>query len=57
MTGFAHVSQGTDTWRGHCGIPRHRHAAAYAALVLSGGYEESKRVEKVRFRPLRMPKA
>jgi len=41
MNGFAHIIQGSDVWGGHCSVPRHRHALAYAALVLAGGYEES----------------
>lgn len=35
------VIQGTDSWSAHCGIPRHRHDRAYAAVIVSGGYEES----------------
>lgn len=40
MGGFAHISNGKECW--HCGarIPRHRHENAYAAIVLSGSYEE-----------------
>src|SRR5271170_3812936 len=41
MSEFAHISLGNDTWGGCCSIPRHRHDRAYAALILSGGYEES----------------
>jgi AraC-like DNA-binding protein len=31
---------GRETWHAGVRIPRHRHAQAYAALVLRGGYEE-----------------
>lgn len=41
MHGFASIIQGSATWSAGCSIPRHRHARAYAAVVLSGGYEES----------------
>ena len=39
MTTWAYIRAGRDSF-GHCGIPRHRHAVPYAALVLAGGYEE-----------------
>lgn len=32
---------GRERWAGSQPVPRHRHRAAYAALVLSGGYEEA----------------
>ena len=41
MGGFASILQGNATWSAGCSIPRHRHARAYAAVILSGGYEES----------------
>ena len=41
MGGFASILQGNATWSAGCSIPRHRHARAYAALIISGGYEES----------------
>jgi hypothetical protein len=37
---FARVVNGGETWQPRVTVPRHRHASAYAALVLSGGYEE-----------------
>jgi AraC-like DNA-binding protein len=37
---FARVTCGRERWDGGTHIPRHRHAQAYAAVVLSGGYEE-----------------
>lgn len=37
---FAEVINGRETWHARATVPRHRHASAYAALVLSGGYEE-----------------
>jgi AraC-like DNA-binding protein len=39
--GFARIMSGGDTWSSHCCIPRHRHLEPYAALILSGGHEES----------------
>src|SRR5215469_7136688 len=41
MSGFASILEGSATWSAGCSIPRHRHARAYAAVILSGGYEES----------------
>jgi AraC-like DNA-binding protein len=41
MPRFADVREGCDRWDPHCRIPRHRHAQAYAALLLEGAYEES----------------
>ena len=41
IDGFAGITAGRDSWRGHSTIPRHRHVEPYAALILSGGYEES----------------
>jgi AraC-like DNA-binding protein len=35
------IAEGSETWTAHCSIPRHRHERAYAAVVLSGAYEES----------------
>ncbi len=40
MSGFAHIADGRESWPAHLSIPRHRHDQGYAALVLSGGYEE-----------------
>jgi AraC-like DNA-binding protein len=40
MRGFAPISIGRQRWDPHTRILRHRHAHAYAALVLSGSYEE-----------------
>jgi AraC-like DNA-binding protein len=39
MAAFAPVV-GRERWSAGTRIPRHRHAQAYAAIVLSGGYEE-----------------
>lgn len=41
MAAFARINPGSETWRARSGIPRHRHAAPYAAVVLAGGYEEA----------------
>ena len=41
MGHFASIREGRDTWSPHCSIPRHRHERAYAAVILSGGYQES----------------
>jgi AraC-like DNA-binding protein len=41
MGSFAHISSGLERWDPHIQIPRHRHNHAYAALVVSGSYEES----------------
>ena len=38
MADIAGVTNGRDRWSRD--IPRHRHETAYAAIVLSGGYEE-----------------
>lgn len=40
MGDFAHISNGQEHWECGARIPRHRHDLAYAALVLSGSYEE-----------------
>jgi AraC-like DNA-binding protein len=37
---FAHVTNGREDWAADRTLPRHRHLHAYAALVLTGGYEE-----------------
>jgi AraC-like DNA-binding protein len=37
---FAQIADGRETWHPRAAVPRHRHAEGYAALVLSGGYEE-----------------
>jgi AraC-like DNA-binding protein len=37
---FAQVAAGRERWSAGTRIPRHRHASAYAAVALSGGYEE-----------------
>jgi AraC-like DNA-binding protein len=41
MHGLTSIAQGSEIWSARCSIPRHRHERAYAAVVLSGGYEES----------------
>ena len=40
MQRFATVTEGRDSWGPDCSIPRHRHAHAYAAVLLEGAYEE-----------------
>ena len=37
---FEHLSDCRQKWGRNIGIPRHRHAEGYAALVLSGGFQE-----------------
>jgi hypothetical protein len=51
MNRFEPIVQGNDRWDGSCSIPRHRHDQAYAALILSGGYEESGSFGRYRVRP------
>ena len=41
MSSFASTVEGRETWSAHSRIPRHRHERAYAAIILSGGYQES----------------
>ena len=41
MGSFAQISNGRERWDPYARIARHRHDRAYAALVLSGFYEES----------------
>ena len=41
MGSFAQISSGRERWAPFIHIARHRHDRAYAALVLSGSYEES----------------
>ena len=50
MREFAPILEGRENWHGRCNIPRHRHARPYAALVLSGGYEESGNLGRYRVR-------
>jgi len=38
---LARTFTGRDSWGADCSLPRHRHFEPYAALILSGGYEES----------------
>ncbi|MGN6515965.1 MAG: helix-turn-helix domain-containing protein [Rhizomicrobium sp.] len=40
MGGFSHICDGQECWHRGARIPRHRHAKAYAAIVLAGSYEE-----------------
>jgi AraC-like DNA-binding protein len=40
MAGFVQIANGTEYWSAKHSIPRHRHTQAYAAIILSGGYEE-----------------
>jgi AraC-like DNA-binding protein len=41
MSSFTKISNGRERWDPYVHIGRHRHDRAYAALVLSGSYEES----------------
>jgi AraC-like DNA-binding protein len=41
MDSFAQTSSGRERWDPYVHIPRHRHDRAYAAVILSGSYEES----------------
>ena len=50
MCGLTPIAQGSETWSAHCSIPRHRHERAYAAVILSGGYEESGSLGRYRVR-------
>ena len=40
MSCFVRVSNGRERWDAGVAVPRHRHDQAYAAIVLSGAYEE-----------------
>ena len=40
-----------EVWEGWFHIPRHRHAQAYGALIVAGGYEESGSFGRFRVRP------
>ena len=40
MGGFAQIANGRERWDANHSVPRHRHDQAYAAIVLSGSYEE-----------------
>jgi AraC-like DNA-binding protein len=50
MSSFAPIRQGRESWHGRSSIPRHRHARPYAALILSGGYEEIGNLGRYRVR-------
>jgi AraC-like DNA-binding protein len=41
ISGLVRGGAGPEVWDAGCTIPRHRHDSAYAAVILSGGYEES----------------
>jgi AraC-like DNA-binding protein len=41
MSSFTKISNGRERWSPYAHIGRHRHDRAYAALILSGSYEES----------------
>jgi AraC-like DNA-binding protein len=51
MSRFAAVIEGHDSWAAHASIPRHRHAHAYAAVLLEGTYEECGSFGRHRVRP------
>jgi AraC-like DNA-binding protein len=40
MTAFACIANGHERWSANAQVPRHRHDQGYAAIVLSGFYEE-----------------
>ncbi|HEY2444114.1 MAG TPA: helix-turn-helix domain-containing protein [Rhizomicrobium sp.] len=40
MNRFAEIANGRESWSANQNLPRHGHREAYAAIVLSGGYEE-----------------
>jgi AraC-like DNA-binding protein len=40
MSNFANVTAGPRQWEANSVLPRHRHDQGYAAIILSGGYEE-----------------
>ncbi len=40
MGGLVDIDEGLEKWPGGCAVPRHVHRAPYAAVVISGGYEE-----------------
>jgi AraC-like DNA-binding protein len=48
---FAKVTTGRERHGSHSHIARHIHTTAYAALILSGGYEEAGSEGRVRTRP------
>jgi AraC-like DNA-binding protein len=51
MNGLARGTAGHEVWAGLCTIPRHRHDRAYAAVICSGGYEESGSYGRYRVKP------
>jgi len=40
MSRFAEIANGREAWSANQSVPCHRHDRAYAAIVLSGSYEE-----------------
>src|SRR5271163_1532803 len=40
MADIAGITSGRERWSGDARIPRHMHGRAYAAVVISGSYEE-----------------
>ena len=51
MNDFARSANGREKWGAGSSVLRHRHDQAYAAIVLSGGYEESGSRGRFRVRP------
>ena len=51
MSGFARIANGREKWSAGGSVQRHRHDQAYAAIVLSGGYEDSGSRGRFRVRP------
>lgn len=45
------MAPGSERWAGASSLPRHRHLQAYAALILSGGYEECGSLGRFRVGP------
>ncbi len=51
MSAFASIAHGREAWTAHARVPRHRHDQAYAAVVLSGCYEECGSLGRFRVGP------
>jgi AraC-like DNA-binding protein len=51
MNRFARIICGREDWAPHARVSRHRHAHAYAAVVLAGGYEECGSHGRFRVKP------
>ena len=51
MSAFASIPNGLERWTADAQVPRHRHDLAYAAIVLSGCYEECGSLGRFRVGP------